>query len=55
MFDMENLITMKGIVTSFEWINPRAMIFADVKDDKAGVQEWAIETRDGPNLLTKAG
>jgi len=55
MFDMKNLITTKGIVTSFEWINPHAMIFADAKDDKAGVQEWAIETRGGPNLLTKAG
>jgi len=54
MFDMKGLITRKGIVTSFEWINPHAMIFADVKHDKAGVQEGATQTRGGPNLLTKA-
>jgi hypothetical protein len=55
MFDMKDLITMKGIVTKFEWTNPHAMILADVKDDKGAVQKWAIETRGGPNVLTKAG
>ena len=55
MFDMEHLITVKGTVTSFEWINPHSMIYADVKDDKGNVQKWAIETRGGPNALTRAG
>jgi hypothetical protein len=55
MFDMEHLITVKGTVTSFEWINPHSMIYADVKDDKGNVQKWAIETRGGPNALSRAG
>jgi hypothetical protein len=55
MFDMEHLITVKGTVTSFDWINPHSMIYADVKDDKGDVQKWAIETRGGPNVLTRAG
>jgi Family of unknown function (DUF6152) len=55
MFDMVRLVTVKGTVTSFEWINPHSMIYADVKDDKGNVQKWAIETRGGPNALTRAG
>ncbi len=55
MFDMEHLITVKGTVTSFEWINPHSMIYADAKDEKGNVQKWAIETRGGPNALSRAG
>jgi hypothetical protein len=55
MFDMKQLITVKGIVTSFEWENPHAMIYADGKDDKGNVQKWSIEIRGGPNALTRAG
>jgi len=31
------------------------MIYADAKDDKGNVQKWAIETRGGPNALSRAG
>jgi hypothetical protein len=55
MFQMDQLITVKGAVTSFDWSNPHAMIYADGKDDKGTVQKWAIETRGGPNVLTRAG
>jgi uncharacterized protein DUF6152 len=55
MFDMVRLITVKGTVTSFEWVNPHSMIYADVKDEKGNVQKWVIETRGGPNALTRAG
>jgi hypothetical protein len=55
MFDMKNSITMKGTVTRFEWANPHVMIFLDVKDNRGNIQRWAVETRGGPNVLTKAG
>jgi hypothetical protein len=55
MFDMEHLITVKGTVTNFDWSNPHAMIYADVKDEKGDLQKWAIETRGGPAVLTRAG
>jgi Family of unknown function (DUF6152) len=55
MFDMAHTIAVKGVVTSFEWSNPHAMIFADVKDDKEKIQRWAVEIRGGTNVLTKAG
>ena len=55
MFDMEHSITVNGTVTSFDWANPHAMIYADVRNDKGNVQKWAMETRGGPNVLTRAG
>jgi hypothetical protein len=43
MYDMATPITVTGVVTRFEWTNPHAFIYLNVKDDKGVVQEWAIE------------
>ena len=43
MYDMANPVTVKGTVKRFEWTNPHAFIFLDVKDDKAATVEWEIE------------
>ena len=43
MYDMANPVTVKGTVKRFEWTNPHAFIFLDVKDDKGGSVEWEIE------------
>jgi hypothetical protein len=43
MYDMANPVTVKGTVKRFEWTNPHAFIFLDVKDDKGGSTEWEIE------------
>lgn len=42
MFDMANPITVTGVVKRFEWTNPHALIYIEVKGDK-GVEEWTIE------------
>jgi hypothetical protein len=55
VFDMKSSLTIKGTVVSFDWSNPHAMIFVDVKDDKDNPQKWTVEIRGGPNVLTKAG
>ena len=36
MYEMANPVTVKGTVKRFEWTNPHAFIFMDVKDEKAG-------------------
>lgn len=54
MLDVKSSITVKGTVTSFEWTNPHAMVGSDAKDGKGSVQKWIVETREGPNVLTKA-
>ena len=43
MYDMANPVTVKGAVKRFEWTNPHAFIYLDVKDDKGGTTEWEIE------------
>ena len=43
MYDMATPITVTGVVTRFEWTNPHAFIYLNVKDDKGKVEEWAIE------------
>jgi len=43
MYDMASPITVKGTVKRFEWTNPHAFIFIDVKDEKGNVVEWEIE------------
>ena len=43
MYDMANPVTVKGTVKRFEWTNPHAFIFLEVKDEKAGSVEWEIE------------
>ena len=42
MYDMATPVTVKGTVKRFEWTNPHAFIFLDVRDEKASV-EWEIE------------
>ncbi len=43
MYDMSHPTTVTGVVKRFEWTNPHAYIYLDVKDEKGNVVEWAIE------------
>ena len=43
MYDMANPVTVKGTVKRFEWTNPHAFIYLEVKDDKGAATEWEIE------------
>ena len=43
MYDMANPVTVKGTVKRFEWTNPHAFIFLEVKDAKGVAVEWEIE------------
>lgn len=43
MYDMANPVTVTGVVKRFEWTNPHAYIYLDVKNDKGETEEWTIE------------
>jgi hypothetical protein len=43
MYDMANPTTITGTVTRFEWTNPHAFVYLDVKDEKGNVVNWEIE------------
>ena len=53
-FDMSRSVTVKGTVTSFDWTNPHAYIYLDVKDDKGAIVKWSAELGAIP-MLTRAG
>jgi hypothetical protein len=43
MYDMANPTTITGVVKRFEWTNPHAYIYVEVKDEKGNAVEWAVE------------
>jgi hypothetical protein len=49
-FDMEHLVTVKGTVAGFEWTNPHAYIYLEVKDEKGTVEKWAAECGSTPMM-----
>lgn len=53
-FDTTHTVRMEGTVTSVEWINPHAFIYADLKDDKGKVANWKLEL-GSLGMLTKYG
>ena len=53
-FDLNKPITMTGVVTKVEWINPHSYLYLDVKEDNGNVKHWAFEMA-GPGALRRAG
>ena len=53
-YDLDRLVTMKGTVTEFVWINPHCQLYFDVKDDKGNVLHWGGET-NSPGVLMRSG
>ena len=44
MYDSQNPVTITGIVKKFEWTNPHAFVYLEVKDEKTGkIVEWEVE------------
>jgi hypothetical protein len=53
-FDMTQSATVKGTVTNFEWTNPHAYIYLDVKDGKGSTEKWSVEM-GSLGILARAG
>ena len=53
-FDAQKPITLRGVITRVEWINPHTWIHLDVKNDSGEVVEWMIEGGT-PNTLLRRG
>jgi hypothetical protein len=53
-FDANQPVTLRGTITSVEWINPHAFIHMDVKRDDGTVESWMIEA-GSPNTLVRRG
>jgi Family of unknown function (DUF6152) len=53
-YDEKKVITLKGVVTKFEWMNPHVRFYVDVKDAAGVVTNWDLELMS-PNTLKRAG
>ena len=53
-YDMGRQITLKGVISQFEWTNPHSQVHLDVTDDRGTVTHWNFETQP-PSILTHAG
>jgi hypothetical protein len=53
-YDVTSAITVKGIVTDFEWENPHALIHFDATDESGKVEKWIAET-NSPTTLSRQG
>jgi Family of unknown function (DUF6152) len=53
-FDMSRSVTVKGTVTNFDWTNPHAYIYFDVKDEQGAIVKWSAEL-GALAMLARAG
>jgi len=42
-YDSKKPVTMKGIITKVDWMNPHVYFFIDVKDDSGNITNWGFE------------
>ena len=52
-FDQNKGVTLQGVVTKVEWMNPHIYVYIDI-DDKGTVVNWALEGGP-PNTLYRQG
>ena len=53
-FDANNPITVKGVVTKVEWMNPHTYFYMDVTEPDGKVVNWGLEM-GSPNGLMRQG
>src|SRR5262249_41859507 len=53
-FDQNKPITLQGVVTKIEWMNPHVFFYIDVKDASGSVVNWGLEGIP-PNMLYRQG
>jgi hypothetical protein len=53
-YDSEKPITLDGVVTKVEWMNPHARIYLDVKGEGGKTENWNLELAS-PNVLKRNG
>jgi hypothetical protein len=43
-FDASKTLTMKGVVSKVDWVNPHIFIYIDVKDDSGKATTWMLQS-----------
>src|SRR5215216_1598910 len=53
-YDANKPLTLKGVVTKMEWMNPHSRFYVDVKDDAGKIVNWNVELAS-PHVLLRQG
>src|SRR2546430_1203095 len=53
-FDINKPVTLQGVVTKVEWVNPHVYVYLDVKDAGGKVTPWSLSSL-GPAAARRAG
>jgi hypothetical protein len=53
-YDTEKMVSVKGTVTDFQFVNPHVQISMDVKNEKGEIEKWIGEARS-PAMLSRYG
>ena len=53
-YDSKKPVTLKGIVTKVEWMNPHVYFYVDVTDEAGNISNWSLEMGP-PNGLERSG
>ncbi len=43
-FNADKVITLKGVVSKVDWVNPHIFIYFDVKDENGKVATWKLQS-----------
>jgi len=43
-FDTRDTVTLTGVFTKIDWINPHIYFYIEAKDDSGNVTKWAMES-----------
>lgn len=54
MFEDELVLTLNGVVTHFDYVNPHSWLYVDVENDGGAATEWGFEL-DAPSRLRRLG
>jgi hypothetical protein len=53
-YDSKKPVTLKGIITKVEWMNPHVYFYLDVASESGDITNWALEMGP-PNGLERSG
>ena len=53
-FDIEKPVTLKGVVTKVEWVNPHVFLTLEAKDQSGKTTSWSLSSF-GPAAVRRAG
>src|SRR5438105_4106515 len=54
VFDMERTVTLRGVVTNTEWLNPHAFLYVEAAGQDGRPTQWRLEAAS-PNVLRRRG